>query len=364
MFHKDGGSGVQLTKGAADARATRVSGPAFSPDGKYLYYSAMPGRFNYNSEIGKWQVQRLNRDTGEVDTLTAEYGGGLRPMLTPDGLHLLYASRRDSVTGLRVRNLETRRERWLSRHITRDDQEGFSAEDTLPGYAVQRTMGRSVILAIDGKLRKLDVASGENTPIPFTAHVKRELGRLIKFNDTIDDGPMPVKQLRWLHSSPDGAVTVFGAVGKIWLMDRGSRPRRLTASADREYSPQLSPDGKWLAYVTWNDGDGGHLWKAPVSGGSPQELSAAPAFYSQPAWSPDGTQIAFLMGAASAWLEAENSEGFEIRTIPAAGGKSQVVTQVRSPNSAFTWSGDGKRIYYNQAEMTGRPGEHPSDLLP
>ena len=363
LFHKEGGSGVQLTKGPTDTRASRVSGPTFSPDGKFIYFSAMPGRFNYNSELGKWQVLRLNRDSGEVDTLTSEYGGGLRPMLTPDGKQLLYGSRRDAITGLRIRDLETRRERWLARRITRDDQEGFSAEDTLPGYAVSRD-GKFVVIAVNGKLQRLDIATGEGKDVPFTAHVKRELGKLVKFADKIDDGPMPVKQMRWLHSTADGSATVFGAVGKIWIAERGGPPKRLTNSSDREYSPALSPDGRWLVYVTWNDRAGGRLWKSPLSGGAPVELSASPAFYSQPAWSPDGQQVAFLMSAASAWLEAETSEGFEIRVVPAAGGRSTVVTTVRSPNSSFTWSGDGKRIYYNQTQPGGGgPDARPSSTL-
>ena len=361
LFHKDGGSGVQITKGPADQRASRVSGPTFSPDGKFIYFSGMAGRFGYNAELGKWQVQRYNRDSGEIDTLTSEYGGGLRPMLTADGKQLLYGSRRDAVTGMRVRDLETRRERWLTRKITRDDQEGFSAEDTLPGYAVTRD--GAVILAVDGKLRRFDLATGEGREIPFTAHVRRELGRLIKFEDKIDDGPMLVKQMRWLHATKDESTAVFGAVGKIWIADRGKQPRRLTQSTGREYSPALSPDGKWLAYVTWNDRDGGHLMKAPLGGGAPAELSTAAAFYSQPAWSPDGRQIAFLMGSTAGWIEGDNVDGFEIRVVPAAGGKSEVVTQVRSPNSAFTWSGDGKRLYYNLVQMGNPAGQRPTSSL-
>ncbi len=361
LYHKDGGTGLQITKGPTDPRASRVAGPTFSPDGKYVYFSAMAGRFAYNSELSKWQVLRYNRDTAELDTLTSEYGGGLRPMLTRDGKQLIYGSRRDAITGLRVRNLETRHERWLTRKITRDDQEGFSAEDTLPGYAVTGDGG--VIVAIDGKLHRLDLATGADKEIPFTAHVKRELGKLVKFEDKIDDGPMAVKQMRWLHATADGATAVYGAVGKIWVAERGKPARRLTAAADREYSPRLSPDGKSLVYVTWNDRDGGHLMRAPVAGGPAVELSTAAAFYSQPEWSPDGSKIAFLMGSADAWLEADNVDGFEIRVMLAAGGKSEVVTHVGGPNSAFTWSGDGKRIYYNVAQMGGGGEQRPSASL-
>jgi Tol biopolymer transport system component/imidazolonepropionase-like amidohydrolase len=355
LFHKDGGAGVQVTKGT-DARMQRTAGPSFSPDGKYIYFSSMPGRFAYNSELGKWQVHRLNRETGEFDTLTSEYGGGLRPLISPDGRHLLYASRHDAVTGLRVRDLENRQERWLARRITRDDQEGFSAEDVLPGYAMTRD-GKSVFILIGGKLHRLDFPSGEDREIKFTCRVKRELGKLVKFDDRIPDGPLTVKQMRWMHASRDGKTVVFGAAGKIWAAAPGGAPKRLTSSTDREYAPAISPDGNWVAYVTWNDSQGGRLWKIPLMGGTPVELGGSPAFYSQPEWSPDSRRIAFLMGSISGWLAEDASEIYELRTISANGGKSELVTQMRTPNSKITWAGDGRRLYYTQ---TIRPTD-PTD---
>jgi imidazolonepropionase-like amidohydrolase/Tol biopolymer transport system component len=361
MFHKDGGSGIQLTKG--DARFTRVSGPAFSPDGKFLYFSSAP-RFAYNSDPGKWQLQRLNRETSEVDAITSSYGGGSRPLLSPDGKTLLYATRLDSVTGLRTRDLADRSERWLKRRITRDDQEGFATEDTLPGYAWTRD-GKAVYIAIDGKIHRIDFPSGEDHLVPFTCNVKRELAAHIKFEDRVTESPVTIRQMRWLHATPDGSRMVFSASGRVWVAEKGGTPRRLTNSDAREFSPEISPDGKWVAYVTWSDENGGRLWKAPIEGGAPTELSRSKAFYGLPVWSADGTKIAFVMGSASGWLSEDNSDTYELKLIAASGGAITTVTHMRSPNSRVSWSGDGKRLYYDEVTPPNPlvPDSQPSTAL-
>jgi imidazolonepropionase-like amidohydrolase/Tol biopolymer transport system component len=361
MFHKDGGTGIQLTKG--DARFTRTSGPSFSPDGKYLYF-ASAARFAYNSDPGKWQLQRLNRETGEVDAITSSYGGGLRPMVSPDGKTLLYATRLDAVTGLRARNLEDRSERWLKRHITRDDQEGFATEDTLPGYGWSRD-GKQVFIAVDGKIHRIDFPSGEDHLVPFTCNVKRELAARIKFDDHVSESPVTIRQMRWLHSTPDGSRMVFSASGKLWVAERGATPRRLTSSDAREFSPEISPDGKFVAYVTWSDAQGGRLWKAPIEGGAATELSRSAAFYGLPVWSPDGSKIAFIMGSATGWLSEDASDTYELKWIPASGGAISTVTHMRSPNSKVSWSGDGKRLYYDEVTPANptTPESQPSTAL-
>jgi Tol biopolymer transport system component len=67
-----------------------------------------------------------------------------------------------------------------------------------------------------------------------------------------------------------------------------------TSEMGREFSPAISPDGRTVAYVWTNDDGGPDIYLRPVENGSPHALNAMPAVRLFPAWSPDGTRIAFL----------------------------------------------------------------------
>jgi hypothetical protein len=51
--------------------------------------------------------------------MTTSFGSGFRPALSPDGKLLVYASRYDTKTGLRLRNLDTQAEDWLAYPVQR-----------------------------------------------------------------------------------------------------------------------------------------------------------------------------------------------------------------------------------------------------
>ncbi len=105
--------------------------------------------------------------------------------------------------------------------------------------------------------------------------------------------------------SPDGKRMAFSAMTHLYIIDLpNGKPRRLLSGDSREFQPTWSPDGKWLAYVTWSNA-GGQLWKVPAEGGAPVQLTKTPALYSNPVWSPDGTRIVLLRGNA---YDRENSE--------------------------------------------------------
>lgn len=103
MFHRDGGSGVRIGSAPPPPRAPGASGPrqqpphrlgaSASPDGRFIYYTERNGSFNYNARFPIWQVIRFDRETGETSTVTNAQGSAMRPVLSPDGTQLVYATR-------------------------------------------------------------------------------------------------------------------------------------------------------------------------------------------------------------------------------------------------------------------------------
>ncbi|MGE0556430.1 MAG: amidohydrolase, partial [Gemmatimonadales bacterium] len=288
LYHRNGGSGLRLT-GNAPATATgrgggnapaNFMGAAVSPDGRYVYASARTGPAGYNQMMGTTQVVMYDRETGDVSPRSLNLGTGFRPAVSPDGKWLAYGSRRMAVTGLKIRDLATGDERWLATEIQRDDIESRGSRDLLPGYSWTPD-SKGIVLAHHGKIWRVDLATGRQTQIPFTAEVDQLIGDLVRFEYPVNDSVLTVRQIRGARPSPDGRRLAFTALDHLWLMDLPSgTPKRLTTSTDGEHLPVWSPDGKYLAYVSWNE-DGGDIWRIAVDGGRPEKLTTQQAYYDE-----------------------------------------------------------------------------------
>jgi Tol biopolymer transport system component len=389
LYDRNGGTGVRVgsapppppdpdqNQGPPRPAPNRL-GAVAAPDGKFIYYAERMGLFSYNVRFPLWQIHRFDRETGEAATITNAQGSAMRPVLSPDGKLLVYATRFDSQTGLRVRNLDTGDERWLIYPVTRDDQESIATRDTMPGYVFMPD-GKSLLVPIGGKIQRVDLENGRTTPIPFTAKVEADVASRLLFENKIDDGPtVRARLVRWPALSPDGKRLVFTALNRIWIMDVDTRdgspsaarrpvarPERLTspaADAEKagEFMPTWSPDGKYVAFVTWTK-DGGHLYRvAAAPGSAPERLSRHAAYYAEPVYVPDGSRIVYLTGTRADQLYAdlkdlENGDPdvfpesgtpgeiagirsdaeMDIRWIPAAGGESTFVAERGRPFAAF-----------------------------
>jgi len=137
MYHVDGGSGVQITKSKPTPSTERnkrpnAMGVVASPDGKYLYYAAKLGSLYYNQQLPTWHIARRDRKTGDEDDLIHQIKSAFRPVLSQDGKQVLYVTRYETESGLRLRNLESGEDRWVKYPVTRDDQESLFTRDVFP----------------------------------------------------------------------------------------------------------------------------------------------------------------------------------------------------------------------------------------
>lgn len=335
MYHKDGGTGVSVgpppppppppgqPNPTPQPPPLNKMGAVASPDGRFIYYSQRTGAFNYNAQFPIWQIVRFDRETGETSTITNAQGSAMRPVLSPDGKKLVYATRFETKTALRVRDLETGEERWLINGVTRDDQESRATRDTFPGYAFTPD-GKALIVLIDGKINRVDFETGKASVIPFTAKVETEIGPRIYSQYRVDDGPnVQARLIRYPAMSPDGKRVAFTAFNKLYVMDlaasgEAGKPRRVTNFTVGEFMPAWSPDGNYLAFVTWSR-EGGHIYRVDAEGRTqPQPLTRRAAYYAYPTYSPDNSKIVFVTGAVADQLFADLSPTHEFASFEEA----------------------------------------------
>lgn len=386
MYHRDGGSGVHIGQpdppplpfGSGQPQPVRHNrfGAVASPDGRFIYYAQRNGTFSYNAQFPLWQIVRFDRDTSEASPITNAQGSAMRPLLSPDGKKLVYATRFEGGTALRVRDLETSEERWLINNVTRDDQESRGTRDLMPGYCFMPD-GKSMIVPVNGKIQRVDFETGKSTNIAFTAKVEAEIAPRVYFENRVDDSAtVRARLIRWPAMSPDGKRVVFSSLNKLWVAELPSgSARRLTDSQAGEFMPAWSPDGNYIAYVTWSR-DGGQILRVPAGGGSPEALTRRSAYYSSPVYSPDGSKIVFVSGSTDDQMYADlhykdtdvfpdanadslNPEseidgiqggtGTDLRWIPATGGDSKLIAPQGGRHPHFT--SDPERVF-----VTSRQG--------
>jgi Tol biopolymer transport system component len=346
MYHVDGGGGLGMMLLPAGLKGL---GPAFTPDGRYIWFAARNGDWQYNAVLPQYELARYDRQTGESSRMTVRYGSAFRPELSPDGKWLVYGTRYHTETGLVIRELASGEERWLAYPVQRDEQESRAPLDVLPGYAFTPD-SRSVVASYGGEIWRIPVDGGAAAKIPFTAEVKLDIGPEVKFSYRVDTAAaLTARQIRNPVASPDGKRVVFTALDRLYVADLPSgTPRRLDPAEVGQFHPAWSPDGQSVAYVTWGDAAGGQIMKVAAAGGpkvaAPVALTRTPAMYYNLAWSPTGSRIVATRGTARDYREVGNTLGGEFVWVPATGGDAVLIAPSGTRDVAH-FTSDTSRIY-------------------
>lgn len=199
-------------------------------------------------------------ETGELATLVERPGGAAAARISPDGDRVAYVHRDDQDTVLVLRELRGGSERVLRRGLDRGrfDSRGFYG--AYPNLSWHPD-GGSLVLSWGGGLQRVDAVTGEATPIPFEAPVRRELDATIRFPLELPTaGRTTTRSHRFARRVTDGVL--HETLGDLWLLEAEGRPsRRLTDSAAHETSPvELPGTPGLLAWASFRDDELGGAW--------------------------------------------------------------------------------------------------------
>jgi dipeptidyl aminopeptidase/acylaminoacyl peptidase len=117
-------------------------------------------------------------------------------------------------------------------------------------------------------------------------------------------------------------------------------------------SPELSPDGKWIAYTvqridTKADKKIADLWMVSWDGTQDIQLTYEnDQSVSDPRWSPDGKYLSFLSGRAG----NPDVKDDQVWVLDRRGGEARQLTGIHGKLSAYAWSPDAKKLLLTIAE--------------
>jgi dipeptidyl aminopeptidase/acylaminoacyl peptidase len=290
-----------------------------------------------------------------------ELTGVADPRLSPDGRTVAYV-----VWRLDKESNETKGAVWLApvdgssppRQFTsgtsRDADPRWSPDGTRLAFTSKREgeAAQLYVIPVDGgepkKLTELkeDVTqaawSPDGTGIAFVSRV-----RDAEYEES-DDKKRAPRRIKRLQFKLDNVGWTFDRRQHLFVVpaDGSTEPKQVTSGDFEDENPAWSPDGSRIAFDSarhedWDITIVRDIYMMPAEGGDPVCITAVDGTCSRASWSPDGARIAFLFNPAV----FDDPRHTQVAVIPADGGERKLLTESLDRNCAPYFTGIREPIW-------------------
>jgi imidazolonepropionase-like amidohydrolase/Tol biopolymer transport system component len=357
LYHRGGGEGVAVVERPDPKHQKELGEPAFSPDGRYLYFSvdSTPGgvfQYAQDSNAQIYEIRRHDLETDKTEPFVTGPGGAVRPTPSPDGRHLAFVRRIRADSALFLKDLENGREWPIYTELDQDLQEVWGVQGLYPNLDWTPD-SKQVVFWAGGGIKRIDIASGEVADIPFHVQDTRTVYAPPRPAVAVAPAEFDTHMARNAEVSPHGSAIVWESAGKLYVRELpDGEPHRLTRDESDafEYDPAWTPDGKRIAFVAWDDRALGQIRSARATGGYSRQLTRRPGHYHAPRYSPNGETIVFEISEGGALTAPEWAIETGVFAIPAGGGPARQVTD-NGANPHF--GGRSDRLYVTRPREEG-----------